>query len=81
MTEYVKQESKLEWNFQKAYALIFRQCTEHMRSKLESHDDYKRMREDYSAFLLMGAIKGLNFKFNWHKHPPHALHDAKRDFY
>ena len=35
---------------------------------------------DY-VFLLTGSIKGLTFKFDGHKHPSHALHYARKDFY
>ena len=52
-----------------------------MRLKLETHEDCQKMRRDYEVFLLMGAIKELNFKFDGHKNPPHTLHDSKRDFY
>ena len=52
-----------------------------MRSKLETHEDYHNMRGDYNVFFLVGAIKGLTFKFDGHKHPSHTLDDAKRYFY
>ena len=32
-------------------------------------------------FLLVEVIKGLTFNFNGHKHPSHALHEDKSDFY
>ena len=79
--EYVKLEKNIEENCQKAFALIFRQCTYHMKSKLEAHEDYHRMRGDYNVLLFVGYIKGLNFKFDGHMHPSHNLHDSKRDFY
>ena len=31
--------------------------------------------------LLVVSIKGVDFKFNRHKHPQHALHNSKRGFY
>ena len=46
MMEYVKQEKKLYKNCQKAYALIFRKCANHMQSKLETHEDYQSIRGD-----------------------------------
>ena len=52
-----------------------------MRSKLEAHKDYQRMRGDYNMFLLVGGIKGLTFKLDGNMHLPHALHDANRQFY
>ena len=36
MTEYVKQEKKLDDNCQKSYALIFGHCIDNIHSKLEA---------------------------------------------
>ena len=44
MMDYVERETKLDNNCQKSYALIFGQCTKHMRSKIEANKDYHRMR-------------------------------------
>ena len=63
ITEYVNKETKLDKNSQKAYSLIFIQCTNHMQSTMDMHEDYLRMRGEYGVFLLVGAIKRLNFKF------------------
>ena len=81
MTGYVNWETKLNDNCQKSYALIFGQCTEHMRLKLESHEDCQRMRVCYNMFVLMAAIRGITFKFNGHKHPFHSVHNAKQDYF
>ena len=81
MTQYIKRESNLDKNCQKAYALIFVQCTEHMRSKLKAREYYHIVRGDYEVFLLVGSIKGLTFKLYFHKHPLHSLRVDKRDFY
>ena len=39
MMEYVKQDTKLDDNCHKSYTLIFRQCTNNMRLKLEDNED------------------------------------------
>ena len=80
MTEYIKKETNIDDNYQKSYALIFGQCTNHMHSRLEDHKYYHRIRGDHYVFLLVTSIKGLTFKFDGHNHPSHALRDAKRDF-
>ena len=81
MTDCIKLYTKLEKHFQKAYILIFGQCNDHMLSKLESHKDYQNMRGYYNVLLLLVDTKGLTFKFDIHKHLPHALHDTRRDLY
>ena len=65
----------------KAYGLIFGQCTKNVLSKIEAHKDFQKMMGVYDMLLLVGAIKGLTFKFGGNEYPRHALHDAKRDFY
>ena len=52
-----------------------------MRSKLEAYEDHQRMRGEYDVLLLVRGIKVPTFKFDGHKHPSHALHEANRDFY
>ena len=52
-----------------------------MRSKLEAHKNYENMRGYYGVLLLMASIKGINFKFNGHKHPLHALYNTECNFY
>ena len=59
--------------------LIFGHCTEHMRLKIESHQDYQNMRGDIDVLLLVANIKGITFKSDGHKHPSQALHEAKLD--
>ena len=80
MMDYVERETKLENNCHKSYALIFGQCTKHLRSKIEANKDYHRIRGEHGMFLLMVAINGINFKLDVHKHPLYATNDAKRDF-
>ena len=36
---------------------------------------------DYDIFLLVDSTKGIIFKSNGHKHPPHTLNYTKREFY
>ena len=61
--------------------MIFGQCTEHMRSKLEAREDYQTMWENYTVLLLMAHIKVLTYKFDRHNHHSHAIHHTKQDFY
>ena len=36
---------------------------------------------DYDIVLLVDSTKGIIFKSNGHKHPPHTLNYTKREFY
>ena len=57
ITEYVKRETKIDKNCQMAYLLIFEQCTEHMRSKIEAREDHQKMIGDYDVFLIVGTAR------------------------
>ena len=39
MTEYIKEETKLNEDYQKSYMLIFGKCTNNISSKLEAQED------------------------------------------
>ena len=78
--EHFKHETKLEENFQKAYTLIFGNCTEHMCTKLEALEDYHTMWGKYNVPLLVVSIKGPTYKFDRHKHRSHSLYNANRKF-
>ena len=61
--------------------MIFGQCTDHMRSKLEAREYYQKMWGNYGVLLLMADMKFLTYKFDRHNHHSHAIHHTKQDFY
>ncbi len=79
--QYVKRSGILEENVRKAYSLIYGQCTEALRAKLEAHPDFKAASTAYNALDLLGAIKASMFSFQAQKNPSHGLHEAKQRFY
>ena len=56
---YVKRDSILDENLQKAYSLIFGQCTELLKRKLNSRVNWDAMSSTYYMFALLDAIKTI----------------------
>ena len=73
----VKQEYLLHANLQKAYALVLRQCTELLQSKLKQHADWAMLQHDQDVLSLLKVIKGICYKFEDQKYVPLALDNAK----
>jgi hypothetical protein len=76
LTNFVKRRLKLEDNLHRLYALIWGQCTEHMKDKLEAMPNFEKMDVDQDSVALLKAIKGMTYKFADQKYLPFALADA-----
>ena len=77
----MKREGILDENLQKAYSLIFGQCTKLLKSKLKSSVNWDAMSSTYDMFALLEAIKTIIYKFKDQKYLPISLHNAKTNFY
>jgi hypothetical protein len=79
--DFVRRELVLTENVKTAYSLIWGQCTDVMRQKLEGQSDYDSVEEASDAIGLLKGIKSNMFNFQGHFYLPQALRDAKRRFY
>ena len=79
--EFMKRELTLEENVKNLYSLIWGQCTEAMKSKIEALETCEVFFADDGRVELLKAIKGICFNFKSKKYLPQALHEAKRRFY
>jgi hypothetical protein len=79
--EYVKRKILLEDNMQTVYSLVWGQCTDVMRHKIEALDVYETISTDADGLGLLKAMKDLVYNFQSQKYLPHALHESKRRFY
>ena len=77
---YVKRVSTLDSNLRKLYSLIWGQCTDVMREKLEALDDYVNIKAEYDALELLKQIKSINFKFEDQKYVYGSVYYATRGF-
>ena len=78
---YVKQDGILSENLEKAYSLIFGQCTKILKSKLKSSVNWDTMSSNYDMFTLLEAIKKIIYKSKDQKYLPISLHNSKTNVY
>lgn len=81
VNEFVKKETHLEENIKTIYSLIFGQCTEAMRAKLESISSHQTIAAASDGIELMKNIKTVMYNFQSQKYAPLALHESKKRFY
>jgi hypothetical protein len=79
--EYVKRKTYLADNMQTVYSLVWGQCTDVMRQKVEALSNYDTLTKNKDGLGLLKAIKDLVYNFQSQKYLPHALHESKRRFY
>ena len=80
--EFVRRKSNLFENLKTIYSLVWGQCTEYMRQKLEATDDYEEMSDGFDSIMLLKTIKDIAYSFQGqNKDLAQALHEAKRRFY
>jgi hypothetical protein len=69
-------------NLKTAYLLIYRQCSNTLRAKLELRPDHCLAIEGTADSLgLLENIRMVMFQFQSQRYSPLALHNAKRQFY
>ena len=74
--EFIKRESIYEQNVQNIYSVILGQCTDAMRAKLESQQNYEQVSEDSDVIKLLRMIRGIAFNFQSQKYEPLSIHEA-----
>jgi hypothetical protein len=80
--EFVKQGTIFEENKKTLYSLVWGQCTDIMRQKVEALDDFEAMANAGDGLGLLRAIKNLCFNLHHsQKYVGHAIHESKRRFY
>jgi hypothetical protein len=79
--EFVKRELTLEENLRTLYTLVWGQCTEVVRVRLEALDSYAAMSEEFDSLVLLKAIKAVAYNFQSQKYKPNALNESKRRLY
>ena len=78
---YVHRKQLLEENMKKGYSLVLGQCTDLMKTKLESSKKWEAMSTDYDLLALIDEIRKIIFKFKEQQYPPAAEYTAKKNFY
>ena len=79
--EYVKQTSRLQENIKRLWALVWGQCSDTIRTRLQALDAYDDMHTTSNGLQLLIAIKDLMFNVQEQKYVPLSIHLAKRQFF
>ena len=79
--EYVKQTTYISENIKTLYSLVWGQCTDIMRQKIEALHDFEEMSTNGDGLALLKAIKNTAFSFQSQKYFPHSLYESTRRFY
>jgi Reverse transcriptase (RNA-dependent DNA polymerase)/Zinc knuckle len=77
---FIKRETMLEENVKTLYSLVWGQCTENLRAKIESVKEYDRMSKARDGIMLLKTIKSIAFNFQAHKHPLQSLYECRQRF-
>jgi hypothetical protein len=79
----VKEDRFEEDMTKKVYTLIWGQCTESLRAKLEALSGYllMKMKTNYDNIELLKSIKDCVFKFSSQKYGHQARHELLQKFY
>ena len=79
--EYVKQTSRLQENIKRLWALVWGQCSDTIRTRLQALDTYDDMHTASDGLRLLVAIKDLMYNVHEQKYVPLSIHLAKRQFF
>ena len=81
VAEFCKRQHSVHEHIKTLYSLIWGQCSDIMRQRIEALDSFDKMSSDGDGIALLIAIKGQTFNFQSQKYLPHAMHETKRRFY
>ena len=68
-------------NIHNGYGLIWRQCTEQMKRRIDNYPYYKVMKQKRVVVALIKTIKVEIYRFETRRYKPDALNTAAANFY
>jgi hypothetical protein len=79
--QYLAQRLALAENIKSLYVIVYGQCTDIMKAKLETLPVYEKLVLSGDGIALLKAIKNQTFNYQGHKYTALALHEAVANFY
>jgi hypothetical protein len=79
--EYVRRETYFEENVKSLFSLVWGQCTDIMRQKVEALDAFEKLSAENDGIELLKTIKNTAFLFKTQKNTCQASHEAICRFY
>jgi hypothetical protein len=78
---YVVDKKILESSMQKIYSVIYGQCSDGVRAKIEAMDNHTALSDAGDPIGLLKNIKTVMTNFQTTKYMPHAVYDCKRSLF
>ena len=78
---YVKTKVSLKNTLHSLFSVIWGQCSQLLRSKLESKSEYEGIKENSDVSGLLKLIKTVVYQFETHTSIYEALDEAKKNYY
>jgi hypothetical protein len=78
---YVIDKKLLESSMQKAYPIIYGQCSDGIRAKIEAMSNHTALSDAGDPIGLLKNIKTVMTNFQTTKYMPHAVYDCKRSLF
>ena len=79
--QYVKRQDTLRSNVQSLYSLVWGQCTEGLREKIKSHNDYQTTSQARNGINLLIIIRNIMYLSQNDRNMEHGIHEVMRRFY
>ena len=79
--EHMKIKNNYAQNMKSAYNLIWGQCSDALRTKLEAISTHEKIASDANCIGLLLNIKDVSYNYQSQKLKRQAQHEAKRRFY
>jgi Reverse transcriptase (RNA-dependent DNA polymerase)/Zinc knuckle len=78
LDEYAKRMSYLRENLKSVYAIVYGQCTDIVRQKIEALAEFENKAMACDGLWLLQAIKSITYNFESLKSPFQSLHESQR---
>lgn len=78
---YVKNKDTFDQNMVWLYYLIWNQCTEQLKQRLQGDDTFENIKNGQQAIKLLTLVKTISFKCDKSKYIPVAIHMDKVSIY
>ena len=79
--EYSRAKFKYAENVKTLFSLVWGQCTDVMRQKVEATKTFETINKACNGIGLLLSLKAIAFQFQGQKYLPHAVHEALKRYY
>ena len=79
--EHVKRIIHLDENIRTLYSLVWGQCSDVVRQKVEANKEFEDIASSGDGIKLLIIFKGISFHFQSQKYICHSIHEALKRYY